>query len=188
MKKVFSFLLGLSLIVGLVYGLYSIVNYLIDILASLQQEVSATIIAGMVTIVVSILSITIGKYYERKMVIEKELREKKIPMYEEFIEFLLNLLLAKKIKGEEMSEDEMVTFFNKFTQKLMVWGSDEVVSQWSKYRRQAGKDPQDSSKSMFELEKLLLAIRKDTGHANKNIKSGDLLGLFINDIDKYLEK
>lgn len=187
MKKIINVILGLSLIAGLVYGLYSIVNYLIDILASLQQEVSATIIAGMVTIIVSILSITIGKYYERKMVIEKELREKKIPMYEEFIKFFLNVFLAEKTKDKEMSEDEMVDFFNKFTQKLLVWGSDEVVSQWSNYRRKSGKNPHDTAKTMFEFEKLLLAIRKDTGHANKNIKLGDLLGLFINDIDDYLQ-
>lgn len=188
MKKIINLILGSLLIISLVYGLYSIVNYLISILASLQQEVSATIIAGMVTIIVSILSITIGKYYERKMVIEKELREKKIPMYEEFIEFFLNMFLSKKIKDKEMSDDEMNNFFNKFTQKLLVWGSDEVISQWSNYRRKVLKNPQDTEKTMFEFEKLLLAIRKDTGHANKNINQGDLLGLFINDIDDYLEK
>lgn len=188
MKKLINFILGVSLIVGIIYGLYSVVNYFISILSSLQQEVSAAIIAGMVTIIVSILSITIGKYYERKMVIEKELREKKIPMYVEFIEFFFNMFLAEKREDGDISQEEMTSFFNKFTQKLMVWGSDEVVSQWSSYRRKIGKNPEDTATTMFEFEKLLLAIRKDTGHTNKNIKSGDLLGLFINDIDNYIEK
>lgn len=30
-----------------------------------------------------------------------------------------------------------------------------------------------------------MAIRKDMGHKNKGVTKGDLLGLFINDIDKY---
>lgn len=187
MKKIFNFILGLILIIGIGYGFYSAINYLIEILMSLQKEVAAAIIAAMATIIVSILSITIGKYYEQKIVIEKELREEKIPMYEDFIKFLLNLLLSNKVEGKQMTQDEMVTFFNKFTQKLIVWGSDEVVSQWSKYRRKITQNPADTKTSMIELEKLLLAIRKDTGHKNKAIHQGELLGLFINDIDNYIE-
>lgn len=88
-----------------------------------------------------------------------------------------------------MPEKEMQEFFIEFTQKLMIWGSDEVVAQWSKYRRvliKHSEDGQSDSNDMFELENLLLAIRKDTGHKNKNLKKGDLLGLFVNDIENYI--
>lgn len=187
MKKIFNFILGLMLIIGIGYGFYSIVNYLIEVLTSLQKEVAAAIIAAMATIIVSILSITTGKYYERKIIIEKELREEKIPMYEEFIKFLFDLLLSNKVEGKQMTQDEMIAFFNKFTQKLIIWGSDEVVSQWSNYRRKITQNTTDTKTNMLELEKLLLAIREDTGHKNKNIHQGELLGLFINDIDNYIE-
>ena len=40
---------------------------------------------------------------------------------------------------------------------------------------------------IFAVERLLLAIRKDVGHKNKNLKQGDLLSIFINDIDSFLE-
>ena len=162
------------------------VTQLFRVFNSLQKEVSAAIVAAMATIIVSILSITIGKYYERKRIIEKELREKKIPMYEEFIEFYFNLLMSKEMTGKEMTEKEMLEFFNKFTQKLTVWGSDDVVSLWSNFRRiSIKKQDRNTMEYMFEFEKLLLEIRKDTGHKSKKIKKGDLLGLFINDIDKY---
>lgn len=188
MKKTFNFILGVILIIGIGCGVYSVIDYLIEILTSLQKEVAAAIVAAMATIIVSILSITIGKYYERKMIIEKELREEKIPMYEKFINFLFNLLLSNKVEGKEMTQDEMTAFFNEFTQKLIVWGSDNVVSQWSNYRRIITQYPTDTKTNMLELEKLLLAIRKDTGHKNKNIYQGALLALFINDIDSYIEK
>ena len=35
-------------------------------------------------------------------------------------------------------------------------------------------------------EKLILAIRKELGYKNKNIKQYDILKLYINDINEYL--
>ena len=36
------------------------------------------------------------------------------------------------------------------------------------------------------IEKLILAIRKELGYKNKNIRDYDILKLYINDINKYL--
>jgi len=33
---------------------------------------------------------------------------------------------------------------------------------------------------------LILAIRRDLGHKNSGLKRGDILALFVNDIDKHL--
>ena len=41
---------------------------------------------------------------------------------------------------------------------------------------------------MFQTEKIFYAIRHDLGHKNKNLERGDILRLFINDIDEVLEK
>ncbi len=155
---------------------------------SLQKEVAAAIVAGATTIIVSVLSINFARFYERKRIIEQELREKKIPMYNEFVEFWFKILMSDKIKDKKLSESDMMNFFIQFTQELMVWGSDEVLRSWSHYRR-LYVDNQleiDSFKAMLEFEKLLFAIRKDTGHKNKGVKQGDLLGLFVNDIHNYL--
>ena len=42
-------------------------------------------------------------------------------------------------------------------------------------------------KILFEMESLLLAIRKDLGHSNRGTGRGAILGLFINDIDDYIK-
>lgn len=128
------------------------------------------------------------KYYERKRKIEQEIREKKIPMYVEFVEFWFRVLYSKNITGKKIEEKEMIEFFSDFTQKVMVWGSDEVLILWSRYRRTFVdiEDPKNvSPEKLFDFEDLLMAIRKDMGHKNKGVIKGDLLGLFINDIDKY---
>lgn len=146
--------------------------------AGLQKEVAAALIAGATTIIVSVLSVSVARYYERKRVIEQEIRQKKIPMYNEFVEFWFNFLMSEKIASRKITDKEMMKFFNQFTQKLMVWGSDEVVRQWSLYRRSFSdiQSELDTSEAMFGFEKLLLAIRKDTGHKNNGIMRGDLLG------------
>ena len=46
--------------------------------------------------------------------------------------------------------------------------------------------PEDAN-ILFLYENLLMEIRKDLGHKNQGFKRGTLLGLFVNDIDKYLE-
>lgn len=197
MKKIlpiiYTFLLMIFVFM-LIYCLYLIGKGFL----SLPSELSATIIAAVSTILVSVLSITVGKYYERKRLIENELREKKIPMYEEFIDFHFKILMGDKMKIKKMTDVEMMKFFNSFTQKLMVWGSDEVVNLWSTYRlslvKKSSNEQTEQTEqtqntgpmdTMFEFEKLLLAIRKDIGHKNKDINKGSLLGLFINDMDKY---
>jgi hypothetical protein len=40
---------------------------------------------------------------------------------------------------------------------------------------------------MFEIENLLLAIRKDLGHENKGLAPGKVLGLFVNDIHEHIK-
>lgn len=184
MSKRIKYFLVFIILILFGFSIWYLALGLWNLFSDLQKEVAAAFIAAAATVIVSVVSVTLGKYYERKRLIEQELRGKKIPMYEQFVDFIFKLMMSEKLTGKQMLEKEMLNFFNSFTQKLMVWGSDEVVRQWSSYRLllAKGEPPMDS---MFELEKLLLAIRRDAGHKNNNIARGDLLGLFINDIDKF---
>jgi len=159
-------------------------------LNSLQKEVAASIIAASSTIIVTALSITLLKYKEIKKNIEFEIREKKIPVYIEFINFLMKVMNQERLTGEKLTEDEMIIFFQNFTEKLLIWGSDEVIKNYTLYKTKliidADNGVDGNFDSLFVLENLLYSIRKDTGHKNKNMKKGDILRLFINDVDNYL--
>jgi hypothetical protein len=39
---------------------------------------------------------------------------------------------------------------------------------------------------LFAFEQMLFEIRRDLGHENNGLGAGDLLRLFINDVDDYL--
>jgi len=188
-SKKTSIALGIILLAIIIFLIVWMIIGLIHLFSTLQKEVIASIIAVTGTILVSVFSVTATKYYERKRIIDQEIRNKKIPMYESFVEFWFKVLNNQKLDGKPISEKEMMGFFIGFTQQIMVWGSDSVIKKWSEFRLKLsslpGKQNFDYS-LLFEFEALLLEIRKDTGHKNKKLLKGDLLGLFINDVKDYL--
>ncbi len=191
LKNILIIILSIVVILIIGFAVFKGVFFLFKYLDSLQKEVAASIIAGSTTIIVSVISITLAKYKENKRSIEFEIRGKKIPVYVEFINFIMKILSQDKIGGKKMNEESITKFFMEFTEKLLIWGSDEVIKNYTRYKAKmlstsTEKNEKGDVSSLFILEELLLAIRKDTGHKNKNMKTGDILRLFINDIDEYI--
>jgi hypothetical protein len=83
----------------------------------------------------------------------------------------------------------MIKSLTGFTQSLIIWGSDNVLKSFYSLRENLLKvaNGNPSNKVLFHFEDLLLEIRKDLGPKNKNIKKGDILGIFINDIKEYIK-
>lgn len=187
MKKIasglFALLLLAALAVGLAFGVRSGLRWLFE---GVDSTVSAAIVAAAATTMVSALGIALGRYFERRHQIEVELRERKIPMYTEFVEGLMKIFNSEDEQEEpavvEDPEFDMVGFLRAMTPQLMIWASNDVVSKWSVFRRGFQNDP---IAYMFMMEELLTAIRKDLGHAG-NLPKGHLLGLYINDIDEHV--
>ncbi len=182
-------------------------------LTSLSQQVAATLITASVTALVSVFGIVESKRREQRREIEQEHRMQKVPIYEDFMSFWFRLLLANQLSAAEaldknpqaikrggrdasaaIGQAEMVSFLVNFTQKIIIWGSDDVVRDYANFRRRVATPdtsviPDDigsTIQSLLTFEKLLLAIRSDVGHRNKGLKQGDLLSLFVNDIDRLL--
>jgi hypothetical protein len=183
-------LVALVFVAALAYGLFVLARVGWRSYTALAPEVAAAITAATATVLISVGSVIVSRIWERRQTIERELREQKIPIYRDFLNFWFRFLYHEKLGEEQPSDKELQQFFYEFTQSLMLWGSDEVVRAWSQYRRRFADgqpaSPESSRESMFEFEAVLLAIRKDTGHANRGMKKGDLLGLFINDIHKFV--
>lgn len=189
--KPLFFIGGIVLIICLIWGITSIINNLLVVLANIDSDIAIAIITGAITLLVTALSIVIGKAYEIRATIIKSNREKKIPIYEELIQFMFNKIFMG-VKTKSMpSEEEIIKFMADFTQKSMVWGSNDVLAAWIKCRRAAINEEevkQNPANFMLNYENLIREIRKDLGLKNKNLKEGDILSLFVTDIDKYLKK
>lgn len=166
------------------------------ILSSKVTGANFTTIATLITALISVFGVLIAavlsyramlksKQAEKQKEIEQELRKQKAPIYEEFSELLFKVLKTSK-SGEEVPQEELLEFIFKFNQKLLVWGGNNVIKEWSNFRVNTQSD--DKYAVLFSVEDMLLAIREDMGHSNAKLKRGELLSVFINDIEPILNE
>ena len=160
--------------------LYLFIAALIDKLNSVNSDVSKAIIAGAATIIVAVVSLVLGKVWEQKIKIKQEVREKKIPVYEQQIETYFSTMFAEKCGDPKPTDQEIMKAIKTFTEKLIIWGGPNVIKAWSEFRLH---DYQNSKpKAVFgRIETLMRAIRDDVGNSNKGLAYGDFIKLFVND-------
>ncbi len=184
--------LGLFVIVALVIATYLLIAKVWDVFSAVDPKLGAGLVIASATIIVSLISVLVSKHLDRKAEILAHLREKKIPTYEKIIKFIFSLTFAEKIGKKQPSEKEMIKFMAEITQELVIWGSDEMLNAFFKFRMMSLENTDNNSGNpyvvLFMVEDLLLAIRKDLGHKNENVSRGKILGLFINDLPDELKK
>jgi hypothetical protein len=85
-----------------------------------------------------------------------------------------------------MGEADMLAFFADITPQLITYGSRGVIRAWNNFRRVSRNNP-DTKTIMFAFEDLLKAMRSDLGHVVITQPQGELLAIFITDIDDILK-
>src|SRR5690242_15946387 len=118
-RQILSVVTGLALILAGVYLAVVAIQAAISVFSSLNSQVAVAIIAASATVFVSVLSIVLGKVYDRREQINREIRERKIPVYEDLIRFMFRVLMGEKT-GKVPTESEMLEFFMDFTQRVVV--------------------------------------------------------------------
>jgi hypothetical protein len=185
LKSICQVLLGLMIIMAGIYGIWFIVKKSLSTLFSINPSLAAVMATAAATIMVSVVSVLISKHFERKAIIELEHRQKKIPIYEKLITLIFQAVFADKLKDQALVQDQIDESMRNITKELVIWGSSSVVKAFSKLRiilaTGVQKKPTDI---MFPVENVLFAIRKDLGHKDRGVKSGDILVLFATDIEK----
>jgi len=181
------FIVALVILGVMGFLLYITVKAYISILSNLEEGVAAAIIAATATILISVLSIIISQQYERTTKVKEEHRQKKIPVYEELMDFLFKTFYDRKNSDQESITEKTREFMEQFTPKLIVWGSDEVIAAYLRFKKLAvdsvaAVGAKTLISSIIQLEELFYTIRRDLGHKNRNLKKLDILKLFINDL------
>jgi hypothetical protein len=148
--------------------------------ADLDPQVAAAISIALATVVV----VPLTRYFDRRRTREEPLQLRKVEVYERFIRGFLDNFFDNKRGG--MESEKLATFMFEITPDMTIWSSDEVVRRWSVLRRQwANMDGDADPEMLLDLERLFLAIRADLGHRNKDLQTGDVLGLWVNDIGDW---
>jgi len=171
----------LVVVLGLAIALTA---WVVHELTGLQKEVTAALVTASATILAATATVVLNRRSERRRDLWLALRDKKVPIYEEFTEKMMALLFSTQTGG--LKPEEAATFFRTWTPKLIAWGSDNVVAEWSKYRRKHSTPTPGDLTPVFDFEDFLLVLRKDLGHPNQGLQRGSLLALFVTDIDTVL--
>lgn len=183
--RVFALIQSL-VVLGLVgWGVHAGVKWLIGALQTLDSDLAKTLVAASLAVVGSVVSLALSKAYETRSAVQMDLRAKKTPVYEDIVKTLYGVFFSRILGAKDADQKDLMQFFARTTEKLTIWGSDDVLKAYGEWRSQSIK-ADNPTEGLFMLEGFILKIRKDLGHRNAGLRRGDLLRLFVNDIDNVL--
>ena len=112
----------LAVIAALSWGIWRVID-------ALDPGVAAAVIAAIATVIISVVSLIYQRRWEQRRAIQEAQREHKRGVYEEFIQFLF------RIVSDPPSEDEVQRWAVEFHPKLILWGANEIVTEYGEFRR-----------------------------------------------------
>jgi hypothetical protein len=172
MKDKLFLVLAFSLLALGGYGGYLIFLKITDALKNVDPNVSAALIAGVITI---IFSVFIASYNSRKAIERTAFeahRENKASIYNEFTEIIIQLMPDRT--AEKLSQD-IEELLYRFTAKITIYGSPSVIKAYGKWR--VFSDDNDEDEHSL-IDDILREIRVDLGESNEGLESGELISLF----------
>ena len=96
LTKLLQGIIGLVVLAGLGWGLYTVLQRLTAHLTTLNPNVLASIIAATATVLVATVTVLLAKYFETRTLVFKEHRDKKVPIYEKLIKFFYDTMYQSK--------------------------------------------------------------------------------------------
>lgn len=139
------------------------------------------VIAATITSLLAIVGLAVQRVLEKSREEEAERRKRMAPIYEQ----LLRTFWTVK-EGGEAAEEKAVPFFEDLAQTLLLWGSEPVITAFNRWRTAVATEPEGHLDNLLVFEQLIFALRADLGNSSDGLGPGDLLRVFVNDIDDVL--
>jgi hypothetical protein len=149
--------------------------------SSTITDAQKVVLAAMGTAAVSLTGLSITRAIDRSKIVLQEQRARKTPTYEEFMSLIFKTIQFSKKGANAPTEDELVSLTYSMMQKVTIWGSDELVAEYARFRGLT-LTSSPPARIMSSVARQILAIRRDLGHANKNLDETKILSIFVNDI------
>lgn len=152
------------------------------------SSLDAAIVVAMITGAISIVTVVGGGIISSRLTYQQKrdeyLRHHREGPYEQLIAIFFKVVSSSKL-GEEYGQTEMLKDMTDFNQSLTLWGSSKAIQLWDEWRLMSvGKQP-SPRELMLGMERVLIQLRRDMGQ-KRGLKQGDLLKIFINDVDEKI--
>ena len=152
------------------------------------MEASPNVKAGLLGAGGAVVAALIANYLTRKRDIASRHFDDKRKGYMHFIDLYFDILSAQK-NGKNLASIDMEGRILEFKKALMVWGGHELIEMWNRYEIEsdpANANDDNPQQRIFDMDKVLRAIRKDLGHRDSSLQDGELVGLMISDKENLL--
>lgn len=149
-------------------------------------SLDTAIIVALVTGLISIVTVVVGGIASNEQRRVQYLREHREQPYQKLIEMVYKMM-AKSKNSESYEIEELLRDFDEFSRALTLWGSPQAIKLWTAWRlANVGRGPKPNPRELlFAMEGILFQLRRDMGQ-KRGLKKGDLLKMFINDVDEAL--
>ena len=182
-------LLALAILASLAAGVFFLLRWSVTTILHLQSSVASVLVAGLLTLLTSLVVSGLNRYSEENRKERERLREAKRPVYEHLLGTIFGIFHKVRQSTETPVEDdpELIGHMQQIMENLVVWGSDDMVRIWGGWMRNANsvQSQSDPRIALLAMAQLMMSIRKELGHTKTNITHKELLSLFITDIDDF---
>ncbi|HLA85446.1 MAG TPA: hypothetical protein VJL29_11685 [Thermoguttaceae bacterium] len=171
---------GAAALVAVFWVVYALLTYVIFARAGVDPTLGAVLAATAGTIVGSVALVVVARWMEGRAAALRDLREKRTAVYDQLLQHLLKLVMGRAT-GEVVPEAEVLRFMTNFAQRMMVWGSEDVLAAWSRLRTAMCELQANSGtrRAMLAYEDLVRAVRRDLGYQDRELEAGKLMALFV---------
>jgi hypothetical protein len=168
----------------LTFGALLLVGSIGFLIASASPEIASAVVTASATILVATTGTLLTKHTERKQEIERELREKKIRVYQDFMSYWFTAMLGARGKLPPKKKAALDEKFRAESAKdLIFWASPRLIKDYADW---VDWDHPEKETDILELEELLLLMRKEFGFDDTTLQKGDLLRTFLRGIKERL--
>ena len=118
----------------------------------IEKEIAAVLYTGFITIFGSVLTIIIGRQNETKAAYERQLRDKKLVIYQDLIKHVLEFTPeredeeSKDVPQKELDRREGIKKLRDMSRSLITWGRSGVQA-WTTVASRSAFQAQGSSRS-----------------------------------------
>lgn len=171
---IIGWILAAAIMIFMLFLLYVFISNLL--------KADANVIASIIGLFGIVTAALVTNYKTKEREISARLFNNKREGYTELINLIFDLMQSEKTK-QRMPHVELVSKMTAFKKSLMIWGGSEVIKVWNSYELKSQKQmsPEDT---MREFDIILRAIRKDLGHDDGALASGNLAALILVPEDK----
>lgn len=103
-------------------------------LSKMDVVVIVALITGASSVIAVCASTIIGKVIKSRQMKREYLTKQREKPYSDFVEMIYKIQMSTK-PGQEYSEQEMLNDISKVSKQITLWGSNNVVNKWVKFRK-----------------------------------------------------